>query len=267
MTALRESIELEGVVLRQYECGADDMKLCLFTDRLGKIMVYAKGIKSSKNKNHGPTLTFCYSDFQIITTKDGGYQLCSAHTKQYFMSVAQSVEAVALASYFCQCISCTFPEKNPDINALSLLLNSLYALSVPGFRPLSQIKGSFEFMLCKILGFCPDLFECAVCGNDKEEKKDYVFSFEACGLVCNDCAKENDLLLQTRAFYLSYPVVCALRFVALANTKKFLSFNLQEQNLEEFENFCERYFLSVADYRFDTLLYYKSLKRSYEPYN
>ncbi len=262
---MREIVSLEGVVLRQYDFDENNMKLCLFTDKLGKITVYAKGARDPKNSNHAGCLCYCYSSFEIIKSGSGAsYTLSSARPISYFYYISQQVEAFALASYFSQCITMTFPDEMPDKEAFSMLLNSLHALSIYDFRPLEQIKASFEFILCRILGFCPDLYHCCVCGKEHNSSKTYNFSFEESSVICDDCfekmkadEKQSGTVKRTRVIYSG--TMEALRYISNSTVKRFLLFNTTKDCLWQLLSFCEVYFFSVADYNFDTLRYYKKL--------
>ena len=71
------------------------------------------------------------------------FTLNEAESLQQFWRVRSDLERLSLASYFAEVMEAVAVEGRPDPMALSLILNSLYALDRLN-RPLALVKAAFE---------------------------------------------------------------------------------------------------------------------------
>lgn len=99
----------------------------------------------------------------------------------------QILERLSLASYFAEVMEAVAVEGRPDPPALSLILNSLYALDRLN-RPLELVKAAFELKLMCLEGYEPLLDACAVCGAPEPESP--LFHLNEGVLCCAACRAE-----------------------------------------------------------------------------
>ena len=79
------------------------------------------------------------------------------------MCIRDSLETLALASYFAEVAEASAQEGETCPELLSLLLNCLYALDTLK-KPRALVKAVFELRLLCLTGYEPLLDACAVCG-------------------------------------------------------------------------------------------------------
>lgn len=262
-TDILQSFTINAVVLRETQYKDNDIIITLLTAEKGIISALARGILNMSSKNRPAIQLFCYSEFEI--TKHGNrYIVKSANLKELFYNVRCDIEKYAFACYAADaaCSLCT--EENDETDAFRLVLNTFAALNnvTESAKPVWQIKAAFELKLCAVCGFMPELNMCAECGSVKEDaesvREKFIFSLTESSLYCEDCAKG----LSDRSMNfskLSYPVLCAMRYISTSPISRFLSFRIADESAPELSDICEKYLLNLAERRFDTLKYYKSL--------
>ena len=103
---------------------------------------------------------------------------------------------------------------------MQLLLNTLYLLSETDTDK-DFILSVFEIRLMVILGFCPRLDKCALCGN--KENIGY-FSISNNGYLCNNCG-----FLDKSAIKICRDTFNSLKYIASAPAKKLYSFTVSDE--------------------------------------
>jgi DNA repair protein RecO (recombination protein O) len=111
----------------------------------------------------------------------------------------------------------------------------------------------------------PDLSICGICGAELTE--DSFVDVMNGRVVCRKCRAQltNDpeyaALDPSAKIYIkiSPSVLAAMRYIAYAPVKRYLSFTLEEDELAGFGVVCERYLLNHLEHGFASLDYYKKL--------
>ena len=247
-----EKIVTKGIVLRATATKEADYILNILTDSLGRIAVVARGAprQGSRLAASGERRAFCA---RPLYQRGNWYYLDEASTISLFDGVRQDIELLSLASYFAEMTECVTAEDEPAPEILSLLLNSLYALSELE-KPQSIVKAAFELKLLALSGYEPLLDGCAVCGT--HNPKEPVFDAQQGVLLCRECAPYHGaglLPLDAGSF-------AAMRHVLFAEPKRMLSFSLTGETEKRFAAACEVFAQVQLDRRFKTLDFYKSIK-------
>ena len=142
-------------------------------------------------------------------------------------------------------------EGRPDPPALSLILNSLYALDRLN-RPLALVKAAFELKLMCLEGYEPLLDACAVCGAPEPEPP--LFHLNEGVLCCAACRTEAG---EGAAVPLEGGALAAMRHIVYGDPKRLFSFRLEGAGLSCLSHVCERFLLMQLDRGFRTLDFYQ----------
>lgn len=116
---------------------------------------------------------------------------------------------------------------------LQLLLNTLYTIAETD-KNLDMVLGVFKLRLLCILGFAPQVMECANC---KEKEKITSFSIKDNGVKCKMCTKQD-----TSTIEISQSTLNAMKYTVTAPPKKLYAFELKDASLEEFKLVTKLYF-------------------------
>ncbi len=257
-------VELDGLVVREVKLGEGDKILKILSAEHGLVTISGKGLSNLKNKYAASTQLFSYSTLQL-KKRGEYYYIADAFLIDCFIGIRYDVEKLALANYVCDVAHDIALEDSSDSELLSLTLNTLYAISKLDL-PLEHIKGAFEFRTAVIEGYMPDLSSCGICGCEIDA--DSTLDVMNGHLMCKKCGKvyENSpeyIRDQSSAkifLRITPPILDALRYIAYAPPKKFLSFSLDRDELYLFADVCEKYLLNHLERGFSSLDYYKKIK-------
>lgn len=241
-------IKTEGIVLREIEYKDNDKLLTVLTKDYGKITVKARGIKSQRSRLKAACQLLTFSEFTLLE-KLGRYTVTEANVNEMFLRLREDIERLYLATYFAQVCDVVAQEEDPNPQILSLLLNSLYAISKLD-KPQRLVKAAFELRLMCISGFLPDLRGCMVCGKPDPDR----FNITQGALQCATCPSGDDIRMPIRAGTLA-----AMRYITTCDAKKLFSFQLSEEGAQELEHITESYISTRLERGFSTLDLYKSL--------
>ncbi len=242
--------KVQGLVLRVAAYHETDSLLTLITSDQGKLTVKARGVRRKNSPLTAACQLLSYGEFTLFENR-GFFTIQEAHPIELFMPLRKDLCKLALASYFGQVAEVLCQEDTPDSELLSLLLNSLYALSKLDISPI-QIKGVFEFRCACIAGYCPDLTGCISCGHPLPDR----FDIGQSGLLCSSCAAQSERSLRMPV---DTAIVGVMRYIASCDGKKIFSFHASDRVLEQFSAISELYLSTQLERGFSALDFYKSL--------
>lgn len=242
-------IKTEGIVLEKTEYSDADLLLTVLTRQFGKVTLRARSAKSPRSRLKAACQLLAYSEFTLFE-QQGRYTIREAVPLELFPGLQQEITLFYLASYFLQVTQTVAQENDPAPELLSLLLNSLYALSSL-HRPQWLVKAAFELRTACISGFMPDLRGCAVCGAPCPDR----FNISQGALQCASCvpASGEDIRMPVSAGTLQ-----AMRFLC-SGGKNLFSFTLSEPSARELNNITESYLILRLERGFSALDDYKKL--------
>ena len=261
-----EDIAVNGLVIREVQVGEADKLITLLTPDLGKVAASVRGAFSLRNRNAASSQLLTYSGF-ILRKKGERFYVRESSYIENFMNIRYDLERLALANYICDVAYDTATEQDRNPELVQLVLNTLYALSEKQEIPVAKVKGAFEFRLAVQEGFMPDLSGCGKCGGDPDEKGfgKYVLDVMEGMILCRDCMEDRKELLPGDGGYagiyvpLSGGVLRALRYLEEAEPRRFLSFPIEDRELKEFGNVCEKYLLNHLGHGYQSLDYYRKI--------
>ena len=241
----------KGLVIRTVDWRDSDRLLTVMTEDYGKMTVKAANIRRKSSRLGSAGQLFAYCEFTLYE-KNGRRTVQDAQVLEQFFSLSQDLEALALASYFCELLATEGEEDVPAPGMLRLALNCLYALS-HHLYDIRQIKAAFELRFLAITGYEPDLWQCAACGAEPENP---MVNLERGQLHCASCRQAFG---QGVSAPLSRAALQAARYVLRCDLKRLCSFRLEEEDLDLFGAFAEAYCLTRLERGFQTLDFYRSL--------
>lgn len=240
-------IKATGIVIKQTEFGESNRMISIFTKEYGIIKASVYGAKSIKSSKGAASQFLCFSEFELSKGNSEIYTVFSADAKESFYPVSEDIEKLSLAVYLCDVTYCAVGQENKDEIILSLLLNTLYALSYNGVE-LRKAKCVYELKLMSFLGYRPILTKCVRCGNISNIVR---FSSKDGGLICSKCS--------AGGFNVNKSVVEAMNYIISSEFKKMFSFKVTEDVLLALEQISEDYVKTQLDTEFSSLLYLKKI--------
>lgn len=244
----------QGIVLREVNYKEADKILTVLTRDFGKRTVKARGCRRKNSRLTAGSQLLVFSEM-TIHERGEFLTLSEADPQQQFWSVRQDLELLALASYFAEVTESACQEGEESSEALSLLLNCLYALDTLK-KPKELVKAAFELRLLVLTGYEPLLDGCAVCGLPEPEDPRLHLSQ---GVL--HCARCKGQVGPGVSMPLSPGALAAARHIVLGNPKKLFSFSLAPESMALLGDAAEAFLMTQHERGFRALDYYKQLLR------
>lgn len=240
----------KALVLREVKYKEADRILTLLSADLGKITAKARGALRKSSRTGAATQQLTYADMTLFFNK-GKWTVNEASVIEPFEGLKSDIAHLALGSYFAECVEALAVEDQSDQALLSLVLNSLYALS-RNLHDERKIKAAFELRLMSLSGYMPSAGRCAVCGADEPEQP--VFDLLDGRVSCRGCTHSGSAVSLDKAS------LAALRYILSAPPKQLFSFELGGDSLITLGFAAENYLLMQTERSFGTLDYYKQFQ-------
>ncbi len=132
-----------------------DKRLIILTADVGKITVFARGVRRQNSKFIGMTEPFSFGEFSLFAGKSA-YNLSHAEISNYFEDIRLDMESMCYASYFADLADYSVRENMDGRGVLLLLYRSLQALETKGIDN-RLIRSVYELRMVMENGVYPGL--------------------------------------------------------------------------------------------------------------
>lgn len=177
-------INTQGIVLKSVSYKENDLILTIFSRKLGKISVIARGAKRSKSSLLSSSQIFSYSNFTL--KKEGNmYRITQSEIIKSFYNLSYNFEAFSYATYILKLIDNFMIDNQPNNRLFVLLAQSLYLFSEENID-MEYVTLCFELKFLDYIGFRPIVNTCVSCYNS--DFKNPVFNIYEGGILCEKCS-------------------------------------------------------------------------------
>lgn len=190
------------MVIKTSEFKESDKLIVLFTEKLGKVSVLAKGARKSKSKFLSLSLPFCFGEYVVFKGKNL-YTLNEGEPINSFQSLLNDLDSLTVASYLCELIDIAMVEEESNRELFKTFITAFYLIENKAID-YNLILRAFEVKLLAYSGYSLSLENCAICR--KRINRSNFISFEFLGGVCDDCKKVNGI-------HVSYPTYNSLKYL------------------------------------------------------
>lgn len=177
------------MVLKTQDLKENDKIIWLFTEKLGKISVIAKGAKRSKSKFMSLTLPFCYGNFMVFKGKNL-YTLNEGEITNSFQSLLNSLESLSYASYLCELIDIALVEDESNRELFKEFITVFYLME-KNVIDIELLIRAFEVKLLYYSGYYMQMDNCTICKTPINTSN--YMNLQYLGGVCKDCNKINGM--------------------------------------------------------------------------
>lgn len=173
----------EAIVLKRHDFGEADRILTLYTPDRGKQRAIAKGVRRITSRKSGHVELFVHA--QVLLAEGRNLHVVTqAETVNAFRGLRDDLARASYAYHVAELVDRFVEEDLPSPATFQFLRDTLDELAQSD-QP-SFVARFFELRFLGLLGYRPELFFCARCGESLEAD-DNVFSPEAGGVLCPHC--------------------------------------------------------------------------------
>ena len=185
MTEFR-SFRASAVVVRHGDWGEADRLLTLYTREQGMVKALAKGARKITSRKAGHLQPFTHVTVQLAKGRDL-LIVTQAETVDAFLPLHDNLIKTGYAAYIVELLyRFSYEEEGGNPSLFKLLVDTLGRIEKEDEAWLSVRY--YEMRLLDIVGFRPQLFECANCGREILPE-DQFFSFATGGVICPQCGQ------------------------------------------------------------------------------
>lgn len=244
-------LTIQGLVLRVTDYNDRDALLHILTQDRGMITVKARGLRRKNSPLIAQCQLLAFAEFTLFENK-GFYTINEAKTLELFHELRRDLNRLSLGTYLVHVAEVISQEDLSNPELLSLVLNSLYALSKLDLPEL-QVKSVFELRVACMAGYEPDLYGCYRCGNTNPDR----FDLYAGCLECKDCRN-----LESSGIRLPVTpgMLDVMRYICQCPPKRLFAFQTGPETLESLSQLTEAYLSTHLERSFSTLDFYKTLQ-------
>lgn len=243
-------LTIQGLVLRVTAYNDHDALLTVLSRDQGKLTLKARALRRKNSPLIAPCQLLAYGEFTVFEYR-GMYTINEARSLELFQPLRRDLQKLSLATYFAQVAELISQEDMPNPELLSLLLNSLYALSKLDL-PEGLVKAAFELRCACLAGYTPDLTACHRCGCTSCDRFDITEGY----LECSACRLPGEGGIHMPV---TPGVLDAMRYICACSSKRLFSFSAGEDTIETLSHVTESYLSTQLERGFSSLDFYKSL--------
>ena len=147
------SVPVTGMVIKAFDQLEYDKRLIVLTRELGKITVFARGVRRQGAKFMAACEPFSYGAFKLFEGKSA-YNLSEAEISNYFEGIRLDIENMVYASFFCDMTEYCTRENLECSEILKLLYRAMQALLTDNIEN-ALISPVFQLKLIMLNGEYP----------------------------------------------------------------------------------------------------------------
>lgn len=183
MPSRERSFRVEAIVLRHSDWGEADRLLTIFAREMGKLRAVAKGVRKLRSRKAGHLEPLTRVSLLLARGRDLPI-VTQAETLSANSPLKDDLLLLGYASYVVELLDRFTFEEGENRPLYRLLADTLERLSA-GIEP-AYILRFYELRLLDLMGFRPQLFQCAMCESEILAEDQY-FSPENGGVLCPKC--------------------------------------------------------------------------------
>ena len=243
-------LTIQGLVLRVTAYNDTDALLNVLTHTHGSITVKARGLKRKNSPLTAACQLLSFSEFTLFENR-GYYTINECKPIEMFRPLRKDLQKLSLGTYFAQVAQVLCQEDLPNPDLLSLVLNSLFALSKLDLNE-PVVKAVFELRCACLAGYTPDLGGCHQCGSINPDR----FDLSAGVLECSACRSRESNGIRMP---INLGALEAMRYICNCDKKQLFSFQIGGDSLRLLSQITESYLTTQLERSFSTLDFYKTL--------
>lgn len=251
--ATRERLyRTEAIVLKRGDFFEADRLLTLYTPRLGKIRVIAKGARKPTSRKGGHVELFTHS--QLLIAKGRNLDIVTqAETIHPFLPLREDLLRTTYAYYAAELVDMFTKEGVENKPLFDLLLNALGWIGEASDLELAM--RFFELRLLGHVGYRPQLFRCVRCKAQIEPVTN-LFSPDDGGVLCPQCGEA-----EPQAKAVSLKALKLLRFMQTRDYAVCQRLRISAEVREEVEGIIHDYIAYILERDLKSVDFLNRLRR------
>jgi len=181
-------IKTAGVVVKAYNYAEADRMLVVFSEKLGKIRLKARGVRKIKSKQAGMLEIPTLANFQLHFREGRDlYLMTGVKASELYRRLRGDLDRWLTACYCLELVNELSAENDAQPRLWALIVDTLRALE-DGLS-LKLIARGFEQKILDLSGYSLETTGCVSCGRELSGE-DYGFDPLQGGVLCRNCSRK-----------------------------------------------------------------------------
>jgi len=232
----------QGLILKKEDRGEANQLFSVYTKDFGKLEVLAKAIRKISSKLRTGAEIFYLSEIEFIQGK-AHKTLTDAIPIEKFTNLRKDLKGLTIAYKISETLDNLVKGQEPDEKIWQLLLETFNRLNTPNLKSTIYNLQYYYFLwnLLSILGYRPELYNCAFC-QKKLMPKNLFFSPKEGGLICQNCFQK-----VKSAKEINPEIVKILRIILKKNWTILSKLKIEAEYLKGLASVSKNYFSLVCE--------------------
>ena len=241
----------DAIVLRRLDYGEADRIVTLLTREHGKLAAIAKGARRGKSKVSASLDLFARSTIMLARGRNLDV-VAQVERNGDARHIAGDLHRTAYACLVAEIVDKVLEDRHPVDEVFELVVATLTALNASARSPRAD-SAWFLMRMLEVLGYQPQLQECASCGSELPKASAW-FSALLGGLLCERCSSH-----QQAGSMVSVNALKVLRLMAAGQAELYDRLRLTPEILREIEQVLEAQLEYHLDRRLKSLEFIRSI--------
>ena len=252
MPGNERSLKVEAVILRHADWGEADRLVTIYSREDGKLRTVAKGVRKMRSRKAGHLEPFTRVKLLLARGHDL-WIVTQAESIDLFSPIRENLNLTAQAAYVVELLDRFTYEEGANWQLYKLLVDTLDRLATDAdiFIPVRY----YEMRMLDLLGFRPQLFNCASC-EEEIQPRDQYFSADIGGVLCPRCRGKGQ---STRS--VSMEVLRFLRHIQRSSYTRARQANPPEEVRQEMEGVMNYYLTYLLERGLNSPEFIKQISR------
>jgi len=242
----------QAVILRRRDHSEADRILTVYTPRLGKVELIAKGVRKTMSHKAGHLELFSHTNLLVAQARTW-HIITEVTTVESFLHLRGDLDRIGWAGYVCELVDAFGGAEDENQPLWEMLLFALRVLDSDE-EQIDLFLRWFELHLLSLVGFQPEFFHCLACGDELQAVTNYL-SLAAGGVFCPRCGEAASGNEPIEAALLK-----VLRHLQRSVWPDVRGLQLRPQTTQAVESLLYRYLLLVLERRLRSVDFVRRLR-------
>lgn len=244
----------QAVILRRRDYSDADRILTVYTPRLGKVELIAKGIRKTTSRKAGHLELFSHANLQVAQARTWDI-ITEVTTIESFLGLRADLDRIGWAGYVSELVDAFGSAEDENQLLWEMLLYALRVLD-SGEEQIDLFLRWFELHLLSLVGFQPELFHCLACGDELQQVTNYL-NLAAGGVFCPRCGEAAG-----GTEPIDPGLLKVLRHIQRSSWSEVRAVQLRPQTLQIVENILYRYLVLVLERQLRSVDFVRRLRNA-----
>ena len=227
-----------GLIFKKDDRGEADQLFTIYTKDFGKLEILGKAIRKISSKLRSGAELFYLAEIEFIQGKTQK-TLTDTILINKFENLRKDLKRLRIACRISEVLNSLVKSPEPDEKIWQLLNETFEKLNTYNLKPITYNLIYYHFLwnLLSVLGYTPELYNCALC-QKKITPEDLYFNLKEGGVICGGCTEGKEIQPET---------IKILRIILKKDWKTLSKLKIEAKYLKEIEDVSKNYLSLIVD--------------------